>query len=176
MNKPTLSFALTKLRTAEPIPTLLLGYLCGLFCSFLHTVGTKSSPTWTLSPLLVGDAFFVLAAAELPFFAFCVLSGFCKFPRLSLCPILLRSFVWGYGSFTVYLGAGKSILYFLYVWGCTLTLLPLACLAKLAMRYAAPLRRTAWSDHLRYLYQCLYYWGLTLILLFIRGLANHFFC
>ena len=176
MNQSTISSARAKLRTAEPIPTILLGYLCGLLWSFFHTVWTKSSPTWELSPLSIGDGFYALAAAELPLWVFCTLSGFGKFPRLSLCPILLRSFVWGHGSFIICLTAGKSVLYVLYVLGCALSLLPLACLAKLAMRYAASVRRLGWSDHLRYLYQCLYYWGLTLIILFIRGTANAFFC
>ena len=176
MIQSAISSVWVKLRKAEPIPAILLGYLCGLLWSFLHTVWTKSSPTWELSPLPTGDGFYALAAAELPFWIICILSGFCKFPRLSLCPILLRSFVWGMGSFTVCLTAGKSALYVLYVLGGALTLLPLACLVKLAMGYAASLRRLGWSDHLRYLYQCLYYWGLTLILLFIRGAANAFFC
>ena len=167
---------LAKLRAAQPIPSLLTGYLCGLLWSFLHILWTKFSPSWELSPLSVGDAFFALCATEFPFTVFCALSGFTKFPRLPLCPVLLRSFLWGYGSFTVCLAAGKSNLYVLYVLGCALTLLPLACLSKWAMRYAASPRRPSWSDHLRYLYQCLYFWGLTLILLFIRGAANHFFC
>ena len=174
MNKSNRSSAFAKLRNAEPIPTILLGYLCGLLLSFLRAVRTDFSPAWELSPLSVGDAFFALAAAELPFWVFCTLSGFCKFPRLPLCPILLRSFIWGHGSFTVCLVAGKGSLYVLYVLGCTLTLLPLACLSKLAMRYAASGKGSGWSDHLRYLYQCLYYWGLTLIILFIRGTANAF--
>ena len=176
MIQSAISSAWAKLRKAEPIPAILLGYLCGLLWSFLHTLWTKPTLSWELSPLPFGDGFYALAAAELPFWMLCTLSGFGKFPRLPLCPILLRSFVWGLGSFTVCLAAGKSALYVLYVLGGALTLLPLACLAKLAMRYAASGKRLGWGDHLRYLYQCLYYWGLTLILLFIRGTANAIFC
>ena len=165
---------LSKLRKAEPLPALALGYLWGLLFCFLRFPSRGDPLPWSIAPQSVENAFYALASAELPFFVFCTLSGFGKFPRLPLVRVLLRSFLWGYGSFTVYLGTDQRILYFLYVIGCALTLLPLACLAKLSMNYSASARRLTWSDHLRYLYQCLYFWGLTLIILFFRGLANHF--
>ena len=167
---------LSKLRKSQPIPAIVLGYLWGLLFCFLrfHREGVPFS--WSLAPLSVRDAFTALAVTELPFFMLCTLSGFGKFPRLPLVPVLLRSFLWGCGSFTVYLGTNQRILYFLYVIGCTLTLLPLACLTKLSMGYSESPKRQNWSDHLRYLYQCLYFWGLTLIILFFRSLAGYLLC
>lgn len=170
------SQCLSKLRKAQPIPAIALGYLWGLLFCFLYCSQAGVPTEWTLSFQSVKETFFALAAAELPFFLYCTLWGFCKFPHLTLLPVLLRSFLWGYGSITVYLAANQRILYFLYVIGCALTLLPLACLAKLSMNYSASARRLTGSDHLRYLCQCLYYWGLTLILLFFRGLANTLLC
>ncbi len=176
MKKQPLSSGFAKLKQAEPLPALIFGYLWGVLFSFIHSLATDFTPSWSLHPTPIWNAFLASAATEIPFWALCTLLGFCQFPRLSLLPILFRSFLWGYGSFQVYLAAGKSTLYFLYVWGCALTLLPLACLTKLSMFHSASPKRLTGSDHLRYLYQCLYFWGLTIIILLFRGTANHFLC
>ena len=171
-----ISQGLSKLQKAQPIPAIALGYLWGLLFCFLRYSQESMSFSPNVAPQSAKEAFFALAAAELPFFFLCTLSGFGKFPRLPLVFVLLRSFLWGYGSFTVCLMAKQRILYFLYVIGCALTLLLLACLAKLSMGYSAASRRQSRRDHLRYLYQCLYYWGLTLIILLFRGIAGDLFC
>ena len=166
---PSLSRLLQK---AAPLSALLGGYLVGLLLSLILAWTASPPEPFHLRPAHVWNAFADFTSAELPFWATATLLGFCRFPRLSSIPVFFRSLIFGYGSLQFYLWTGKGWSYFLFVLGSALTLLPLCCVAKLSRRQSAIQRHLAWSDHQRYLFRCLYFWGLTLIILFLRSLTG----
>ena len=159
----------SSLRTAFPLPALLAGYLLGLLFCFWEILSAPPSSPILLRPQTLWAAFADYTALELPFWIVCTLLGFFKLPESAALPVLGRAILFGYGSLQVYLSAGKGLLYFLYVLGNVLTLLPLCCVAKLAMKQSAICKRLTGNDPVRYLFRCLYYWGLTLIILFLRS-------
>lgn len=172
---PTPSITLTWKR-AQPIPTLTLGYLLGMIIAFGFALAKKGIVPDGIVPLPFSQALAAYTALELPFWIACTLLGLCRLPGLTPLPVFFRSLLWGYSSLQIYLAAGKSILYFSFVLGSILTLLPLCCLTKLAEQTVTFRGPLTGSDFIRYLCQCLYYWGLTLIILILRSIAGMYWC
>lgn len=176
MKESTVASIARRFERAEPIPTVTLGYLLGLFLSFGFAFSSQDASLQKIVPLSFLSAISAYTAAELPFWIACTLSGFCRLPRVTALPVFFRSLLWGYSSLPVYLAVGKGILYFTFVVGSSLTLLPLCCLTKLAEKTASSPKMPSGRDHFRYLCQCLYFWGLTLILLLLRSIAGVYLC
>ena len=159
----------TVLQKSFPLPALFAGYLTGLLCAVLMTLTVTQPNELLLRPSDRWTAFADCVSAELPFWIAATLIGFSRLPHTASLPIGFRSFLFGYASLQVYLFAENQTGYFFFVLGSALTLLPLSCVTKLAKMQSAHSGRLTGSDQLRYLFRCLYYWGLTLIILFIRS-------
>lgn len=153
------------LQRADPLPTLALGFLLGLILAIILPMA--STPT-ALTLLPLPAALTAAIGCELPIVAAIALFGLTRLPALPRLGLLYRSLVWGYGSLRMYVAAGRSFLYFQYVLGCGLTLLPLCCLTRVAIRTASGngiLRGPRLYD---YLCRCLFYLGLVLLTLPLR--------
>ena len=158
-----------RLQRSAPIPSLLAGYIAGLLFSLFLVLSHQSTPPFLLRPAPLRTAFRDFAFTELPFWIACTVAGFCRFSGFASIPVWIRGFLFGYASLPIYLYADRELTYFFFVTGSALALLPLCCVAKLAQRQSCYCGPQNGKDHLRYLFRCLYYWGLTLIILFIRS-------
>ncbi len=152
------------LRSSDPLPTLVLGFLLGLLTAVC--LPSAPSPTPTLLPFR--EATDVVLHWELPIFLAIALLGLCRLPILPRLVLLLRSLIWGYGSLRLFALVGRSVLYFQYVLGGGLTLIPLCCLTRLAVRTAKGTGRLQGSRLYDYLCRCLFYLGLVLLTLPLR--------
>lgn len=150
------------LRKADPLPVLAAGFLLGLI---LAVILPADLPDAGLAPLPFGEALAAVIACEIPVAGVIALTGLTRLPALPRLPLLYRSLLWGYGSLRMYAAMGRSFLYFQYVLGCGLTMLPLCCMARVAIRCAGGngiLRGPRLYD---YLCRCLFYLGLVLLTL-----------
>lgn len=162
--KKTLLSLRRLLNSAYPLAHLCIGYLCGLaLCRLLPT------PAEQLRALPFAQAFPELLAAELPIFCLATLAGVSRLPALSAIPLFFRSILWAYGSLSLYLSVGQSALYFSYVIGVGITLIPLCCLTRLAAKTASASGRLSRAELIDYLCRALFYGGLTLMILLLRS-------
>lgn len=152
------------LRKAFPLPYLAAGYLCGLSLSLLLG-GESLAP---LQALPFPASLTALLSVELPIWGLTALAGICRLPSLAALPLFYRSFLWGYGSLLLYLSAGQGALYFRYVVGVGITLIPLCCLTCLAAKTASAPGRLSRTALIDYLCRALFYWGLILLTLLLR--------
>lgn len=151
-------------RRADPLPAVAPGFLLGLTAASVLPALSSAA----LTPLPMIDALTAAIGCELPIVAAIAAAGLTRLPPLPKIPLLYRSFLWGYGSLRMYTAVGQSLLYFRYVIGCGLTMLPLCCLARIATRSAAGTGILGGSRLCEYLCRCLFYLGLVLLTLPLR--------
>ncbi|MBQ8287299.1 MAG: hypothetical protein IJX76_00825 [Clostridia bacterium] len=156
------------LRLADPLPTLIVGYLFGLITAAgavrSDFVGVSVALT-ARSPLPALNA---MLACELPIVLAALFAGTTRFPILCKVPVFYRSLLWGFGSLCFYLSAGQSLLYFRYVLATGATLLPLCCLARLSSELASASQTPAGPRLFDHFGRCLFYLGLILLTLPLR--------
>lgn len=157
------------LATADPLPALTVGYLIGLLVAWSACCMNRIEFGIPLRALPFFSAMNAMIACELPI-ALCVfLAGLARFPRLCQLPILYRSLLWSYGSVRVYLSADQGFAYFRYVIAGGATLFSLCCLARLSADFAKRPLSPAKDRTVAYLAGCLFYFGLILLTLPLRG-------
>ena len=154
------------LRRADPLPSLALGFFLGLILAIF--LPDSSSAGTALMPLPLWEALSAAIGYELPIISAIALAGLSRLPLLPRIPLLYRSLLWGYGSLRMYAAVGNSFLYFQYVLGCGLTLLPLCCLARMAIATAKGNGILCGPRLYDYLCRCLFYLGLVLLTLPLR--------
>ncbi|MBO5779129.1 MAG: hypothetical protein J6R82_06140 [Clostridia bacterium] len=152
------------LRSADPLPSLALGFGSGLLLAVF--LALPPNPSLTLLPFR--EALEAVLHWELPIFLAIALLGLGRLPILPRLVLLLRSLIWGYGSLRIFVDVGQSFLYFQYVLGGGLTLIPLCCLTKLAVDTAQGTGSLHGPRLYDYLCRCLFYWGLVLSTLPLR--------
>ena len=151
-------------RRADPLPAVALGFLLGLTAA--SALPALSSAA--LTPLPIWEAMTAAIGCELSIVAAIAAAGLTRLPALPKIPLFYRSFLWGYGSLRMYTAVGQGLLYFQYVIGCGLTILPLCCLARVATRNAAGAGVLSGPRLYDYLCRCLFYLGLVLLTLPLR--------
>ena len=165
MNNAPFAKFIRLLHRAHPLPALASGFVTGLILALClpQTDGFAD-----LSLLPWSAAVKAIALCELPIAVAIAVTGITRLPALTNLPLFYRSLLWGYGSLSVFVCAGQSSLYFRYVLGCGLTLLPLCYMTRTAANTAAS--REFFSAHrwMDYLCRCLFYFGLVLLTIPLR--------
>ncbi len=166
--KVSLSASIRKiLRSADPLPTLAIGYILGTITA-AGAVRCKAIAVLPLSPLPCFTAFTAAVTCELHLFLITVLAGITRVPTIARIPVLFRSLLWGYGSLRIYLTCGQSLPYFRYVLASGATLLSLCCLARLASDLADRASAPDGTRLFDYFGRCLFYWGVILLTIPLR--------
>lgn len=150
------------LQKADPLPAVAAGFFSGVI---LAVILPAHLPNAVLAPLPLGEALASAIACELPIAGAITLTGLTRLPSLPRLPLLYRSLLWGYGSLRMYAAMGQSFLYFQYVLGCGLTMLPLCCMTRVAIRCAGGNRILRGPRLYDYLCRSLFYLGLALLTL-----------
>ena len=157
------------LQAAAPLPMLALGYLMGLLLA-LVAIGMRLVP---LGAPPESISFFAALnrqiACELPIAMLICTAGLARFPRLCQLLLCYRSLLWSYGSVCIYWSKGQGFSYFCYVISVGATLFSFCCLTRLATEFAKRPPADSMDQTVTYLGGCLFYFGLILLTLPLRG-------
>ena len=157
------------LQAADPLPALAIGYLFGLLLAWVACRTNRIGADTSLNALPFLPAIRAMVACELPIALCLFIAGLGRFPRLCQAPVWYRSLLWGYGSVCIYLSAGRALSYFRYVTAGGATLFAFCCMARLSAEFAKRSTDSPKSRLIAYLSGSLFYFGLILLTLPLRG-------